>query len=245
MFAFLRKKINIVDAGWLKGMTDIHCHLVPNVDDGSKTLEETVRILQQMQSIGIERVITTPHIYARYPNNNAQTLTQAFDVLQRQLPAGLPELFLAAEYMVDAGYTQHLSDFPLLTLGSSPYLLVEFSFASPPLNHNVLLYEVVRNGAIPLLAHPERFLYFGEDDYDRLKTQGCKFQLNLFSLTGMYGNEVQKRAQWLLKKEMYDFVGTDTHKAEGLRRIATEAFLSDRYEEQLRTLMARNKLLFM
>lgn len=245
MFSLFRKKnVNIVSEGWLHGMTDIHCHLVPGVDDGSKSLSETISILRQMQQMGIERVITTPHIYARYPNNNATSLTTAYTSLLEQLPSNLPPLFLAAEYMIDDAYTQQLSQYPLLTLGKSPYLLTEFSFAAAPFNYNMLIYEVVRHGAIPLLAHPERFLYLSDKEYDRLKEQGSCFQLNLFSLTEMYGEAVQKRAHELFKRGMYDFVGTDTHKPDALQRIADSAYLPPKMEQPVRDLIARNNLLF-
>ena len=225
-------------------MTDIHCHLVPGVDDGSRSPEQTKQILELMQQIGIKRVITTPHIFTRYPQNNGTSLKAAFEELLPLLPSHLPELHLGAEYMVDSAFLDQLQGHPLLTLGRSPYLLCEFSFASAPFGYERLLSNVSVEGAVVLLAHPERFLYLGDREYDSLKAQGCRFQLNLFSLTGMYGPQVAKRAAHLFALGMYDFVGTDTHRPEALTEVIASAVLPKKYEAPLRALIERNDLLF-
>lgn len=141
------KKVDIISAGWLEGMTDIHCHLVPAVDDGSRSLDETRQLIEAMRSIGIQRIITTPHIYRRYPHNDSSTLQQE---LERLLPdlsdLGVP-LMLGAEHMLDEGFEAHLAK-PLLTLGTSKYLLVETSFVGAPLDLFRLIQQVISAGAI-------------------------------------------------------------------------------------------------
>lgn len=236
------KKVDIISAGWLEGMTDIHCHLVPAVDDGSRSLDETRQLIEAMHSIGIQRIITTPHIYRRYPHNDSSTLQQE---LERLLPdlsdLGVP-LMLGAEYMLDEGFEAHLAK-PLLTLGTSKYLLVETSFVGAPLDLFRLIQQVISAGAIPMLAHPERYLYMDDRTYDQLRGAGCAFQLNLFSLTGMYGEQVQRRAQQLLERGVYSFVGTDTHRIELFRRTISSAKTYARYEEPVRTLIRNNETL--
>lgn len=236
------KKVDIISAGWLEGMTDIHCHLVPAVDDGSRSLDETRQLIEAMRSIGIQRIITTPHIYRRYPHNDSSTLQQE---LERLLPdlsdLGVP-LMLGAEYMLDEGFEAHLAK-PLLTLGTSKYLLVETSFVGAPLDLFRLIQQVISAGAIPMLAHPERYLYMDDRTYDQLRGAGCAFQLNLFSLTGMYGEQVQRRAQQLLERGVYSFVGTDTHRIELFRRTISSAKTYARYEEPVRTLIRNNETL--
>ncbi len=236
------KKVDIISAGWLEGMTDIHCHLVPAVDDGSRSLDETRQLIEAMHSIGIQRIITTPHIYRRYPHNDSSTLQQE---LERLLPdlsdLGVP-LMLGAEYMLDEGFEAHLAK-PLLTLGTSKYLLVETSFVGAPLDLFRLIQQVISAGAIPMLAHPERYLYMDDRMYDQLRGAGCAFQLNLFSLTGMYGEQVQRRAQQLLERGVYSFVGTDTHRIELFRRTISSAKTYARYEEPVRTLIRNNETL--
>ncbi|WP_302776666.1 tyrosine-protein phosphatase [Porphyromonas uenonis] len=236
------KKVDIISAGWLEGMTDIHCHLVPAVDDGSRSLDETRQLIEAMHSIGIQRIITTPHIYRRYPHNDSSTLQQE---LERLLPdlsdLGVP-LMLGAEHMLDEGFEAHLAK-PLLTLGTSKYLLVETSFVGAPLDLFRLIQQVISAGAIPMLAHPERYLYMNDRTYDQLRGAGCAFQLNLFSLTGMYGEQVQRRAQQLLERGVYSFVGTDTHRIELFRRTISSAKTYARYEEPVRTLIRNNETL--
>ena len=223
-------------------MTDIHCHLVPAVDDGSRSLDETRQLIEAMHSIGIQRIITTPHIYRRYPHNDSSTLQQE---LERLLPdlsdLGVP-LMLGAEHMLDEGFEAHLAK-PLLTLGTSKYLLVETSFVGAPLDLFRLIQQVISAGAIPMLAHPERYLYMNDRTYDQLRGAGCAFQLNLFSLTGMYGEQVQRRAQQLLERGVYSFVGTDTHRIELFRRTISSAKTYARYEEPVRTLIRNNETL--
>ena len=223
-------------------MTDIHCHLVPAVDDGSRSLDETRQLIEAMRSIGIQRIITTPHIYRRYPHNDSSTLQQE---LERLLPdlsdLGVP-LMLGAEHMLDEGFEAHLAK-PLLTLGTSKYLLVETSFVGAPLDLFRLIQQVISAGAIPMLAHPERYLYMNDRTYDQLRGAGCAFQLNLFSLTGMYGEQVQRRAQQLLERGVYSFVGTDTHRIELFRRTISSAKTYARYKEPVRTLIRNNETL--
>lgn len=236
------KKVDIISAGWLEGMTDIHCHLVPAVDDGSRSLEETRQLIETMRSIGIQRIITTPHIYRRYPHNDSNTLQQELEQLLPKLSDMEVPLMLGAEHMLDEGFEAHL-DKPLLTLGDSKFLLVETSFVGAPLDLYRLIQSVIVSGAIPMLAHPERYLYMDDKTYDHLRGAGCAFQLNLFSLTGMYGEQVQRRAQQLLERGVYSFVGTDTHRIELFRRTISSAKTYTRYEEPIRTLIKNNDTL--
>lgn len=241
---FISKKINIVEAGWLQGFSDIHCHLIPAVDDGVKTVAESIETMELMQSMGIKRIVTTPHLYTLYPENNSDSLLQAYSQLQEQLPPGLPPLFLGAEHMVDQGLTQHLEHPTRLTIGESRYFLVEFSFANPPMGYMTHLSSIRFSGVEPLLAHPERYLYLTRKEYHAMKDLGYAFQLNLFSLTGMYGPDVAKRAEKLFADGVYDFVGTDTHNPRALGRVIVNARLSTKYETKLRSLMQRNEQLF-
>ena len=103
------KKVDIVAAGWLEGMTDIHCHLVPAVDDGSRSLDETRQLIEAMHSVGIQRIITTPHIYRRYPHNDSDTLRQAIERLLPELSDLDMPLTLGAEHMLDEGAPRQAS----------------------------------------------------------------------------------------------------------------------------------------
>lgn len=120
-------------------------------------------------------------------------------------------LHLAAENMLDALFERRLMANDVLPLAEK-YLLVETSIFAPPMNFRGLLERIKNQGYTPILAHPERYLYMTKEDYESLKSQGIKFQRNLFSLNGQYGKRVQQRCRQLLKWQMYDYVGTDLHR---------------------------------
>lgn len=113
--------------------------------------------------------------------------------------------------MLDALFERRLKANDVLPLAEK-YLLVETSIFAPPMNFRGLLERIKNQGYTPILAHPERYLYMTKEDYESLKSQGIKFQRNLFSLNGQYGKRVQQRCRQLLKWQMYDYVGTDLHR---------------------------------
>lgn len=125
---------------------------------------------------------------------------------------------------------------PIGTKGN--HLLVETSYFNPPMRLHETLRQIKSLGYHPLLAHPERYMYMDEEEYIRLHQEGVKFQLNLPSICGGYGNTVKKRAQWLLKKGLYDVIGSDTHCEEGV-----EYLLRSRHKEKdlraLQTLLSQ------
>ena len=125
---------------------------------------------------------------------------------------------------------------PIGTKGN--HLLVETSYFNPPMRLHETLRQIKSLGYHPLLAHPERYMYMDEEEYIRLHQEGVKFQLNLPSICGGYGNTVKKRAQWLLKKGLYDVIGSDTHCEEGV-----EYLLGSRHKEKdiraLQTLLSQ------
>lgn len=108
----------------------------------------------------------------------------------------------------------------LLTIGKKHnHLLVETSYYNPPMRLHETLRQIKSLGYHPLLAHPERYMYMDEEEYIRLHDEGVRFQLNLPSLCGAYGNTVKKRALWLLKNGFYDVIGSDTHCEEGVEYL--------------------------
>ena len=211
------KSQSITESSLLKRMTDYHCHILPGVDDGVKTMDESLLILAEMERQGICKVWLTPHVMEDIPNTTL-ALKEKFKELQTAY-CGMVKLNLAAEYMMDNLFEERLKAGDLLPLHESnrQYLLVETSCFNPPMNLLSLLKHIQAKGYRPLLAHPERYLYMDIPDYRALKHEGIAFQLNLPSLTGMYGVHAQKKAASLLKAGMYDLTGTDMHSAENFR----------------------------
>jgi len=208
MFGFNTKK-RLAQTGILDGLTDFHTHILPGVDDGIQSMEESLKVLADYESLGIKRVVVTPHIMEEYPQNTTTFLRARFDEL-RKAYTGSIEISLGAEYMMDNRFATLLDTRDLLPIWDR-YLLIETAFVSPPLQLMERLEEVRSKGYFAVLAHPERYTYLQADDYQKLKEAGILFQLNLLSLVGEYGKTVKTKAKEVLNAGYYDFIGTDIH----------------------------------
>ena len=213
-----RRRYSIVQSGLPDGFTDHHCHILPGVDDGVPAIEDSLAILERYESLGIREVWLTPHIMEDVPNTTAH-LRDVYDELCARY-SGSIRLHLAAEYMMDSLFEERLRAQDLLPLGrGGGHLLVETSYFNPPARMTDILRDIRSAGYFPVLAHPERYMYMDMEDYSALKDSGIMLQLNLPSLTGRYGPEVQKKAFVLVKKRMYDVAGTDLHRLRQLDGI--------------------------
>lgn len=219
---FLTRKHTVSESGLLSGLTDWHSHLLPGVDDGVQTMEESLQVLSLYERLGISEVWLTPHIMEDIPNRT-EDLKERFAELDATYQGNVT-IHLAAENMLDNLFEKRLIQDDLLPLGENrTHLLVETSYFNPPMGLNNILLRIKSKGYVPVLAHPERFAYMDKDDYHRLKDMNVAFQLNLPSLTGAYGITVQKKARVLLDKGWYDLCGMDIHSAAFL-----ETFLQSR-----------------
>ena len=209
MWLFRQKK-TLAESGFFRGFTDCHSHLLPGIDDGVKTEEETWRILDEMERQGVRKIWLTPHVMEDMSNKTV-TLQQKFLSLKQKYQ-GKVELALAAEYMLDNLFEERLEKDDLLPLEEGKrYLLVETSYFNPPMGLLSILQRIQKKGYYPLLAHPERYEYMQMADYKALQQVGVAFQLNIPSLAGMYGRHVQKKAEALQEAGMYTLHGNDTH----------------------------------
>lgn len=205
-----RKKQTLEESGFFRGFTDWHCHILPGVDDGVQSMEESLQILAEYERLGVKEVWLTPHIMEDIPNTT-EKLRGIFVELKAAYQ-GTVMLNLASENMLDNLFEERLEKNDLLPIGKDGrHLLVETSYFNPPMGLNNILLRIKAKGYYPVLAHPERYMYMNESDYQRLRSMSIRFQLNQFSLFGLYGKDVQKRASLLRKKRMYDYTGTDLH----------------------------------
>lgn len=226
-------KQTLVNAGFFHGFTDRHCHILPGVDDGVQTADEALRVLTVYETLGVTAVVFTPHIMQEAGNTPA-SLTARFEEFRRQY-TGCITLSLGAEYMLDGGFEAHLNSETLLPVAEE-LLLVETSYLSPPNRFDEMLYAISMSGYTPVLAHPERYLYLNEGDYQRLKEKEYLFQLNLPSLAGVYGERIRRRAFRLLEADMYELVGTDLHRLAMFERYLPELRLSPEHIKMLEKL---------
>ena len=193
---------------------DIHSHLIPGIDDGAKTFGDSLRLIQALKGFGISQFITTPHIIQHVWDNTKEQIldkktTTVSELEKHQFTAPFKA---AAEYLMDDAFMQLFKSEKLLTLKDN-YVLVEMSYINAPMQLYTILFELQVAGYIPVLAHPERYLFYHSnlDHYLKLKKAGCLFQLNLLSVVGYYGTAIAKIAEQLLQKGMYDYVGSDVH----------------------------------
>ncbi len=198
---------------------DIHSHILPAIDDGSNSIDESIDMLKAMQEIEYSKVITTPHIMVDVYKNNPKIIKQKLEVVREAISKeGLDiEIETAAEYYLDDGFIKHLEDGDVLIFGNN-YLLFETSYVDRPINMEDMIFEIQSFGYTPVLAHPERYRYIKDlqKEYSRLKDLGVLFQLNLNSLIGGYGKDAKRKAEFLINSGYIDFLGSDAH---GVRHI--------------------------
>ena len=208
IFDFMKCRQSLQGSGALQGITDRHCHVLFGVDDGIRTLEESLAVLAYNEESGIREVWCTPHIMEDVPNTTAG-LRERFVQLQEAY-SGSVKLHLAAEYMLDNLFEERFQERDLLLMEDDT-ILVETSTWNPPTDMTGTLQRIRKAGYHPLLAHPERYRYLAGNGYERLHHLGVRFQLNVGSLAGYYGETAKKKAVYLLEKGLYSAVGSDCH----------------------------------
>lgn len=197
-------------------MVDMHCHLIPGIDDGVKTIEESVSVIKSLKDLGYKKIITTPHIMSDYYRNTPEIILSGLALVREALLRENIDIEIdaAAEYYADYEFNQKLQKEKLLTLGDN-YLLFELSYFQPSESIEEIVFNIQTSGYKALLAHPERYVYWhgNFDMYKKLKDRGVFFQLNINSLCGHYSVQVKKIAEKLIHNGMIEFIGTDTHNA--------------------------------
>lgn len=215
MLSIFKSKKNSITSLFPTNFVDIHSHLIPGIDDGSKSLDESVALIKQMRSYGINHFIATPHVMEGVWENSSERILNKLQELNTHLQEiGINDITIraAAEYMLDGNFSSLLEKKDILPLKNNK-ILVEMSYRNAPINLYEMLFDIQVAGYTPVLAHPERYYFYHNHykDYTVLKKAGCLFQMNLLSLTNYYGKDVQKIALKLLTDNMIDFVGSDTH----------------------------------
>lgn len=195
---------------------DMHSHLLPGLDDGLKTMEETVEYIRRLQQMGYRKLICTPHIMSDMHPNTPETILPKLDLVREAVSkAGIDiQVEAAAEYMIDLDFeTLVQSGKRLLTFGIKNHILIEMSYVAASPNYEKIIFELQMKGLKPIFAHPERYSYFHSafDKYQRLIDLGCDLQVNILSLSGFYGKEVKKAGEALFRKGLVSFLGTDMH----------------------------------
>lgn len=195
--------------------TDIHSHLLPQVDDGVKSWEESIELIRQFEAIGYTKLITTPHVIHDYYPNTVEGIRTKVNELNTLITKNDLNVVIeaGAEYFLDEWfYNQVIEGKELLTFGDD-YILVETSFMNAPFQMKDTFFQLKSKGIKPILAHPERYDYF-VNDYNMVQQcvdQGVLLQINAASLTGYYSKASKKLAEYLIDQDMVSFFGSDVH----------------------------------
>jgi protein-tyrosine phosphatase len=194
---------------------DMHSHLLPGLDDGLQNIEQTVAFIQELQQLGYKKLICTPHILSDLYQNSPETILPKLELVRSALREKNIDVTIeaAAEYMVDIDFENYVkSNDQLLTFGKN-FILIEMSYVAASNNIENVIFQLRLKGFQPVLAHPERYSYYfnNQDQYNRFIDLGCLLQVNILSLLGYYGEGSKKIAEMLLKNNVVSFVGTDMH----------------------------------
>lgn len=214
MFGLFRRKPKAETLNFDAIGVDMHSHVLPGIDDGAATVEDSVILIRELMDAGIKKVIATPHIMQDYYRNTPETVNAALGVLRAELNRQGIDIPVeaAAEYYFDEYFIKLVdSEADLLTMGNDKFLLMEFSFIDPPRSFVNTLQKLKSRGYRVILAHPERYAYYNLDELKNLKHWGFLLQLNTISLTGYYGREIKKMAEQLVDNNMVDLISSDMH----------------------------------
>jgi len=206
----------------IKLEVDIHSHIIPSIDDGAKDIEESIKLLKELETIGYKKVITTPHIMSDAYKNSATNIYEGLRILQDKMAQEdiSLELDVGAEYYLDDGFYDRLKDEHVMSINQK-YLLFETSYMSKPMLLEDMIYAISTAGHIPLMAHPERYRYIKNpiEEYKRFKDLGVMFQVNINSFGGYYGQDAKNKALFLSDAGMIDFLGSDVHHIKQLKML--------------------------
>ena len=192
--------------------TDIHSHFIPGIDDGAPDMETSISLIKKMQQLGFSKVITSPHVMSDFYQNSSETILSGLDDVREELKVQNIniEIDAVAEYYIDFEFEQKIGKEKFLTFGDK-YLLIELSFLEEPKNLFDIIFKLQLEGYRVVLAHPERYAYYSQEDYENFIARGVLLQINLLSLIGHYSPQIMRKTENLIENNQVSFVGTDCH----------------------------------
>tara|TARA_Y100001933_G_C18844237_1_gene498921 strand:+ start:78 stop:806 length:729 start_codon:yes stop_codon:yes gene_type:complete len=209
-FSFLKSKPTLKEL-IPNGFVDIHSHILPGIDDGAVNLKESLDLVKEMKKLGFGKLIGTPHTYPGLYENTSESIKNSFEVLKTSCKTKI-KLSYASEYFIDYSMVNKNEIDKYLTLDDK-HILLETGFIFKPNCLFDVIFGLIISDYIPVLAHPERYLYLTNDlkTLKKLKDMGCKFQINLLSTTDYYGKKITNFADVLISEGYLDFAGSDIH----------------------------------
>jgi len=202
---------------------DMHSHILPGIDDGAKNIDQSIKLIEGLQEIGFSQLLCTPHVMSDFYRNSTETINKKLDIVRNEIDKRNIKINIdaSAEYYFDEELIKRLRDKDILSFGKENYLLFEFSYFNEHQSIFEIITDIIQAGYTPILAHPERYPYYvmNLEKFDHIKSMGVKFQINLLSLAGNYGDTAIYGANYLIDKNFVDFIGTDLHKYAQLEHL--------------------------
>ena len=210
-------------------MIDLHSHIIPKIDDGSGSIEETFNILKEAVNNGFTDIISTSHYIENYYEADVEERKAWITALQMNLnEKKIPiNLHIGTEAYASLELKQFVKDKKVATLSNSRYLLIELPMNSKPKYLEEVIYDIIDLKLIPIIAHPERYAYVQQNPnmLIELINKGVMFQSNFGSIIGLYGKNAKNTVEKLLKSDMIHFLGTDTHKQNTIYPMINEILI--------------------
>ena len=200
----------------MSGYVDLHCHYLPGIDDGVKTLDEGVALCRALKGIGYDTVVATPHIRSAMFENRKPGLLEAYRSFVEQTAGmtDLPKTGVAAEHFCDDVFWTLFEQGESMPYPGGHAALVEFPPSAIPRHVEQRFFDMQRKRVRPMIAHPERYspLFRSTEPMDRMLDMGVLAQLDLMSLTGKYGRASQAAAERMVEEGVYYVASSDCHK---------------------------------
>lgn len=198
-------------------MIDIHCHILPEIDDGARDVYDTLEMALMAVNSGIKAIVATPHCNIPWSDGNyyghhfRESLRKAREAIeQERMPI---KILSGMEVFVTFDLPELIKEGKILTINHSDYLLIEFDFGEDPEFVDIMVQRLRDMGIRPIIAHPERYDFIKEDIHlaKRLVDAGCILQANKGSFLGKYGSRSEKTAFELIKNKLIKVVASDAH----------------------------------
>lgn len=198
-------------------MIDMHSHILYDVDDGCKSIQDSIAIIRKMKKIGFDKIVLTPHYIkgSNYVCDN-DTKKQRLNLINQLLKENEidVELILGNEVYINDEIDDLIMSKQIFTINKTRYILIELPLYNKINNVEDIIYELKLRGYLPIIAHPERYLYFQQNKQElkKIYESGVYFQCNYGSVIGQYGKDAMNLVTYLLENNMVSFMGTDIHK---------------------------------
>ena len=209
---------------------DLHCHILPDVDDGAESFNEAVDIITTANKSGTTIMVITPHYNQLNKHHcylNKEILTEKYKnfISDAEKIDAKIKFFLGSELFADKNLSELCKNNEIVSLNASRYVLTEFYFDEKIGNIQSYTDELMSFGYIPIIAHPERYKDISQQDYFSLINKGCKFQLNKNSILGKNGNDIKDLAWWMLNNDFIHVIASDCHNSTSRNADLSELYV--------------------